>query len=127
MMHTAQSYARQWATLTHTTPAAVYVPEALRSPESLTLEVPVERDEDALDDSLRRFADAIREDGHRSGIWYLPGEGNHFPDSLTVSLARFQSYRGRTRAALIEELSDFAKGAPSILFRTESGMVYLGV
>ena len=45
MMHTAESYKSEWATLTGKPAREIYVPESLR-----------------LESSLRRFIDVIRED-----------------------------------------------------------------
>ncbi len=61
-----------------------------------------------LEENLRRFIDVIREDGSQRGVWGLTG--SRIPSGappLTVSLARFQSYRRRTEAALIQELAEY--------------------
>lgn len=62
--------------------------------------------------SLVDFIDQIREDDIQDGVWVLGGE--YRPTGvppLVISLARFQSYRGRTQAALIQELEDYAEEA----------------
>jgi hypothetical protein len=71
-----------------------------------------------VEHSLRQFIDAIREDGSDSGKWVLPGRRTPLgiPAGITVGLARFQSYRRRTEAALIQELLDYIE---------ETGVNYL--
>lgn len=65
-----------------------------------------------LEENLRRFIDVIREDGSQRGTWSLTGfRTPSGSPPLTVSLARFQSYRRRTEAALIQELADYIKEA----------------
>lgn len=56
--------------------------------------------------------DQIREDDSHEGTWDLgvTRTSTGVPP-LTVGLARFQSYRGRTTAALIQELEDYAEEA----------------
>ncbi len=53
--------------------------------------------------------DCIREDGEQEGTWLVgfsqPARTGIQP--LVIGLARFQSYRGRTQAALIQELQDY--------------------
>lgn len=112
MMHTAQSYRAEWATLTGKSEREIYVPEALRVAES-----------------LRKFIDVIREDGSEAGVWSLPGTVRPETDSITVSLARFQSYRGRTEAALVQELEEFVQSSPSVTYTVDSyvGLVRLEV
>lgn len=62
-----------------------------------------------LEQSLLELIDLIREDAPRRGGWPLPsvdrGSGNFYV--FTISLARFQSYRRRTEAALVQELTDY--------------------
>lgn len=60
-----------------------------------------------FESNLRQFIDVIREDDQSEGVWRLPPHGFQRASitSLIVSLARFQSYRGRTEAALIQELT----------------------
>lgn len=112
MRHTAESYKAEWATLTGKSEREIYVPEALR-----------------LESNLRRFIDVIREDGSERGTWSLGQSGQRVGDSLTVGLARFQSYRGRTEAALVQELEDFVQSAPSITYVVDAytSQVYLEV
>lgn len=112
MMHTAESYRAEWATLTGKSEREIYVPEALR-----------------MSDSLRRFIGAIREDGSQHGFWSLPGAGRRTGQTLTVSVARFQSYRRRTEAALVQELEDFAGDASLIAYEVDAatGLVRLEV
>ncbi len=56
--------------------------------------------------------DLIREDDVHEGVWAV-GEGRTPTGEppLVVGLARFQSYRGRTQAALIEELEEYVETA----------------
>lgn len=67
--------------------------------------------------------DLIREDDVTEGIWHLDSNRNRKPvpepTGLTISLARFQSYRRRTEAALIQEIEDWAEenGFTSLVFR----------
>ena len=65
-----------------------------------------------LENNLLNFIDVIREDDSHAGTWSV--EGGRTPTGvppLTVGLARFQSYRGRTQAALIQELVDYIEEA----------------
>lgn len=56
--------------------------------------------------------DLIREDGAAEGKFAVAvGRKPTGIPPLTVSLARFQSYRRRTEAALIQELEDYAEEA----------------
>lgn len=62
---------------------------------------------------LIELIDWIREDDLYEGELHLGG-GERQPTGeppLTVGLARFQSYRGRTQAALIQELKDYIEEA----------------
>lgn len=66
----------------------------------------------ALEDNLVNFIDVIREDDSHSGSWSV--EAGRTPTGvppLVIGLARFQSYRGRTQAALVQELSDYVEEA----------------
>lgn len=64
-----------------------------------------------LKDDLYELIERIREDGSFEGRIILDGDrekrGNQ--NSATISLARFQSYRRRTEAALIQELTDYVE------------------
>ena len=77
--------------------------------------------------TLRELIDLIREDGESEGWVYLHGGKGVERDTITVSLARFQSYRGRTIAALIEELDDFTVGANRLEFEVDDVLVHLTV
>lgn len=56
--------------------------------------------------------DLIREDDLHEGVWDLGVSRTPTGEPpLVVGLARFQSYRGRTQAALIQELEDYAEEA----------------
>lgn len=95
MLDTAESYRNYWSTLTDRSPREVYVPEALR-----------------LADTLRRLIDDVREGRSTDGEILVPGPvGRRVPDQITVGLARFQSYRARTEAALVQELTDLVADA----------------
>lgn len=79
-----------------------------------------------LETILYNFVEAVREDGLTEGSLDLPGPG--FPlDSWQIGLARFQSYRARTRAALLEELYDIAVGAKRLHFYTDDIVVKIVV
>ena len=75
--------------------------------------------------------DLIREDDVTEGLWHHPGQRKPVPDpySLTISLARFQSYRRRTEAALIQEIEDWVEenGFTQFLYRVnqDDGTVVL--
>lgn len=60
---------------------------------------------------LKKLIDDIREGDAHDGVVRLKPTLDERPwglvDSLKVGLARFQSYRGRTEAALLDELEDF--------------------
>jgi hypothetical protein len=62
--------------------------------------------------SLVDLIDQIREDNSFEGTWDLgvSRTPTGIPP-LVIGLARFQSYRGRTQAALIQELEDYAEEA----------------
>jgi len=60
---------------------------------------------------LKDFIDHVREDAPSGGRWALP-DGDRLPlggPPLVVGLARFQSYRARTEAALVQELLDWVE------------------
>lgn len=58
--------------------------------------------------SLKDFVEHVREDAPSGGQWTLDGKRERrSAPPLVVSLARFQSYRARTEAALIQELEDY--------------------
>lgn len=62
--------------------------------------------------NLVDFIDLIREDDVHDGTWDLGVERTPTgAPPLVVGLARFQSYRGRTQAALIQELEDYIEEA----------------
>lgn len=71
-----------------------------------------------LETILYNFVEAVREDGLTEGSLDLPGPG-HPLDGVQISLARFQSYRARTRAALLEELYDIAVGGKRLHFAVD--------
>lgn len=75
---------------------------------------------------LKTLIESIREDGSSEGVIALPGPGKS-PDWVDVSLARFQSYRGRTEAALIEELEDLCIGASELRYSTDDIIVHVRV
>lgn len=79
-----------------------------------------------LETILYNFVEAVREDGLTEGSLDLPGPG-HPLDEVQISLARFQSYRARTRAALLEELYDLADGGSQLRFQTEDILVRISV
>lgn len=61
---------------------------------------------------LRLLIDHIREELPDEISWTFPGERTPTGvPPLTVGLARFQSYRARTEAALVQELSDYIEEA----------------
>lgn len=60
-----------------------------------------------IESTLLNLIDYIREELPSYGSIDLPGERERqSAPPLTVGLARFQSYRGRTEAALVQELTD---------------------
>lgn len=75
---------------------------------------------------LKTLIEEVREDALREGVIGLPGPGKEW-EGITISLARFQSYRRRTEAALLEELEDFCKGGKSLRFCTVDGFVHFDV
>ena len=75
---------------------------------------------------LKTWIESVREDGVSEGEIALPGPGKTF-DGTQISLARFQSYRGRTEAALLEELEDLAAGAKTLKFKTNDIIVWVSV
>jgi hypothetical protein len=75
---------------------------------------------------LKTWIEEVREDGLSEGEIALPGPGKQF-DGTQISLARFQSYRGRTTAALLEELEDLCAGAKTLKFKTTDILVWVTV
>lgn len=78
-----------------------------------------------LEECLKSFVEHVRESGEESGTWTLEGfvlRPAMEVEPLTVGLARFQSYRARTEAALVQELEDFIKesGAQYLTFRVDA-------
>lgn len=73
---------------------------------------------------LKTFIEDVRENGKTEGIIYLGGPGKKL-DWVDISLARFQSYRGRTTATLLEELEDLCTGAEYLHFQTDDILVHL--
>lgn len=69
-------------------------------------------DSEILEDLLRVWIDDVRETHPSGGQVALVGwrERKSAPP-LTISLARFQSYRARTEAALVQELLDYIEEA----------------
>lgn len=118
----AEQYAQEWAVKTHKSTREIYIPEALRSKRA---------EQSETERKILRLVDDIREDGTESGVLYFPdATGSSAPgDTLTVGLARFQSYRGRTTAALVEELTDFIGTGNTLLYDvdTENSVVLLEV
>lgn len=82
--------------------------------------------EDLTRNLLRDLIEDVRENGSSHGIVRLPGPGTS-PDWVNISLARFQSYRGRTTAALLEELEDLAQGASGIEYHVFDTLVRIYV
>lgn len=81
-----------------------------------------------LEQSLRALIDAIREDGKTEGVHPLPyRKGGLIPPALRISLPRFQSYRGRTEAALVQELTDFVEeyNLSLLYYQVDDGLVEL--
>lgn len=65
-----------------------------------------------MENELRLLIDYIREEQPSEISWTFPGERTPTGvPPLTVGLARFQSYRARTEAALVQELSDYIEEA----------------
>jgi len=66
---------------------------------------------------IRQFIDYVREEDPDEGTWSFPGQRTPTgAPPLVVGLARFQSYRARTEAALVQEIGDYL---------TESGLQVL--
>lgn len=60
---------------------------------------------------LKDFVEHVREDAPSRGTYTLP-DSDRIPygePPLVISLARFQSYRARTEAALVQELLDYVE------------------
>lgn len=65
-----------------------------------------------LEERLRTLIDYVREGEFTDGKWAIPGARRSTGEPpLVVGLARFQSYRARTEAALVEELTDYVEAA----------------
>lgn len=66
-----------------------------------------------MDERLKLLIEYVREGWITEGPWRIPGqrERDHSVPSLVVGLARFQSYRARTEAALVQELTDYIEEA----------------
>jgi hypothetical protein len=65
-----------------------------------------------LEERLRTLIDYVREGQFDDGRWAIPGVRTSTGEPpLVVGLARFQSYRARTEAALVEELTDYVETA----------------
>lgn len=75
---------------------------------------------------LKTLIEGVREDGLSEGVIALSGPGKPH-DWVDVSLARFQSYRGRTEAALLEELEDLCAGASELSYSTDDIIVHVQV
>lgn len=75
---------------------------------------------------LKTWIEGVREDDLREGLMALPGPGKTL-EGTQISLARFQSYRGRTEAALLEELEDLCAGARVLQFKTTDILVWVMV
>jgi len=76
--------------------------------------------------ALKGLIEEFREGNLREGVLPLHGPGKPF-DWADISLARFQSYRGRTEAALLEELEDLCLGGESLFYHTDDIIVHLQV
>lgn len=73
-----------------------------------------------IENTLRNLIDYIREELPDHGSIDLPGERERrSAPPLTIGLARFQSYRARTEAALVQELTDYIEeaGLPTLNFK----------
>lgn len=80
-----------------------------------------------LRETIKNLIEVIREgDFPGSEEIDLPGEGKEW-GGVTISLARFQSYRARTEAALIEELEDVLIDAKRVYVSVVDVYVYLDV
>jgi hypothetical protein len=75
---------------------------------------------------LKTLVEQVREGDSIMGEIDLPGPGKDH-EWLNVSLARFQSYRGRTTAALLEELEDLCDGASFLEWMVDDGIVRIDV
>lgn len=85
-----------------------------------------------LEQEIRQLIDDVREGRTVKGT--IPVSGFIGPpgeDSMTAGLARFQSYRARTEAALVQEIVDLVEGSNaqylSYEVRPEAGVVELEV
>lgn len=118
MMNTEEQYQQEWAAKTGRPASEVYVPEAIR-------EVQRKPSRGVLEQDLHDFVDYVRESGEESGTWALEGFcviPAREVEPLTIGLARFQSYRARTEAALVQELGEFVdeSGAQYLTFQVDA-------
>lgn len=96
MRHTPDSYRREWAVLADRPEREVYVPEALRP--------------NPLESEIRQLIDDVREGRTTRGTIPVSGYiGQQEGGWVTVGLARFQSYRARTEAALVQEIVELVE------------------
>lgn len=73
-----------------------------------------------MDERLKLLIEYIREGWITEGPWLVPGRRTYKSvPALTIGLARFQSYRARTEAALVQELTDYIEEAGIILLDFE--------
>lgn len=77
--------------------------------------------------AVRNMIESVREDGITRGIVSTSTPYVKHVDRLTVSLPRFQSYRARTEAALVEEILDFTEGHQAVSYQVADGLVHLEV
>ncbi len=65
-----------------------------------------------LEERLRLLVEYVREGWLDGEEWAIPGKRTPTgAPPLVIGLARFQSYRARTEAALVQELSDYIEEA----------------
>ena len=65
-----------------------------------------------IEAEVRQFIDYFREEDPYEGTWSFPGRRTPTgAPPLVISLARFQSFRARTEAALVQELADYLEEA----------------
>lgn len=65
-----------------------------------------------MEERLKLLIDYIREGEITEGPWSIPGQRvRKSAPPLVIGLARFQSYRARTEAALVQELTDYIEEA----------------
>ena len=84
-----------------------------------------------LEREIRTLIDDVREGRTLSGVLTFPWTSVATPDVITVGLARFQSHRARTEAALVQEIVDLVEdcNAQQLTYEVlaESGTVRLEV